>query len=283
MPIAKLNGQNISYQTFGEGKPIVLCHGYTASSQMWSHQIPAFAENHQVIAYDARGHGLSSSPAGRQSYSLANLVEDLRVFLDYMGIQKAYLIGHSMGGATVAAFAHQYPNKTLATLICNIDAGHQPPSDKVTQAQFLADRERKHLLVKEWGLVDYARQQIANRVAPSFVCDDPYEQIAYIERYARQSENGFLGVGLALPWREPWLTAASAGLEGPVAIIAGTDDVMHVGAELLHKKLPQSRFISLKDAPHDSVNARPKAFESAVLNFLQDVENNRPLAGYSVL
>ncbi|RMF83139.1 MAG: hypothetical protein D6736_22035, partial [Nitrospinota bacterium] len=106
---------------------------------------------------------------------------------------------------------------------------------------------------------------------------------AYIERYAHQPLNGYFGVGEALPWREPWLKEAARSLTMPVAIIAGTEDVMHRGAELLHQHLPHSHFVSIQNAPHDSVNARPEAFNQAVLDFLEAVEQGKTVAGHRVL
>ena len=71
--------------------------------------------------------------------------------------------------------------------------------------------------------------------------------------------------------------------ESTANIIAGTDDVMHAGAAALHAQLPQSRFVSIEGAPHDSVNARPDAFNQAVKDFVDAVENRETLAGHITL
>ena len=202
----------------------------------------------------------------------------MKLLLDELGVDSAHIAGHSMGGATVAGFAAHHPERTRATLICNIDAGHQP-SDPEGEAQAQADRERNHALVKNRGLSDYARHQLESGVAPRFVQRSETEQQAYIERYARQPVNGFFAVGEARPWTDTWLTEAAASLTGPVAIIAGTEDVMHEGALLLHQRLSQSRFISIEDAPHDSGNARPDAFNQAMRDYLDALENNGEPAG----
>ena len=256
----------------------MLAHGYCASTHMWKHQIPLLAERYRVIAYDARGHGLSSAPPDEADYRLECLVDDLQALMERLGIESAYLAGHSMGGATVAALAARQPERARATLICNIDAGHQPP-DTTADREASIERERNHALVRERGLTDYARRQIETGKAPAFVRNSDAERHAYLERYARQSVNGFLAVGRALPWRESWLREAAASLSGPVAIIAGTEDVMHTGAERLHGELTQSRFVSIEGAPHDSVNARPDAFNQALLGFLDALESGAQVRG----
>jgi pimeloyl-ACP methyl ester carboxylesterase len=90
-------------------------------------------------------------------------------------------------------------------------------------------------------------------------------------------------VGEALPWRDAWLTAAAQLLQMPVAILAGTEDVLYRGAEVLHQRLPQSHFVSIQEAPHDSMNARPEAFNKGLIEYLDNLEQGKPGAGRRVL
>lgn len=278
MSLARLGDVDIHYAVHGRGHPLVLAHGYCASTRMWARQVGPFSARYQVIAYDARGHGLSTTPAGAGHYALEHLVGDLHALLDHLGIERAHVAGHSMGGATAAAFAARHPERIGAALVCNIDAGHQPADADAERANAEAYRW-KLAHARERGLVDLARRQIAEGVAPPFVTEDEREIEDYVDRYARQPLNGYLGVGEALPWRAPWLAEAAASLTGPVAIVAGTEDPMHRGAEALHARLPQSRLVSIAGAPHDSVNARPAAFNRAVLEYLEVLERGGDPAG----
>jgi pimeloyl-ACP methyl ester carboxylesterase len=187
-----------------------------------------------------------------------------------------------MGGATTAGFAAKYPELTKAALICNIDAGQQP-SEPVADQEAAQTRQRAMDLVRTRGLADYARQQITTKMAPRFILESEEEQQRFITRYAHQPLHGYLGVGEALPWRESWLTEAARSLKLPVAIRAGTEDVLYRGAEVLHQQLPQSHFVVLQDAPHDSMNARPEAFNDGFLEYLDTLEQGKPVAGRRVL
>jgi len=229
MPVVEVNEINLYYEIYGNGVPIVLAHGFCTSVEMWKYQIPPLSQKYKVIAYDARGHGLSTAPTGKEHYTLTRLVDDLYGLLRYLDVSQAYIAGHSMGGATTIGFAARHPEMTKAALICNIDGGHQP-SDPVADREAEEARKRNHQLVRERGLVDYARHQIATKMAPRFILEDEDQQQTYIERYARQSLNGYFGVGEALPWREPWVKEAARSLKMPVAIIAGAEDVMYRGA-----------------------------------------------------
>jgi pimeloyl-ACP methyl ester carboxylesterase len=171
---------------------------------------------------------------------------------------------------------------TSAALICNIDAGQQP-SDPVADQEAAETRRRGLEFVRGRGLADYARQQLAARTVPRFILESPEEQLRFVTRYAHQPLHGYLSVGEALPWREAWLTEAAQSLKMPVAILAGTEDVLYRGAEVLHQRLPQSHFVSLQDAPHDSMNARPEAFNQGLIEYLDHLEQGKPVAGHRIL
>jgi pimeloyl-ACP methyl ester carboxylesterase len=86
MPVANVNGVDLYYEISGTGFPLVLAHGYCTSINLWRHQIPLLAQRYRVIAYDARGHGLSSAPAGKEHYTLERLVADMYALLQHLGI-----------------------------------------------------------------------------------------------------------------------------------------------------------------------------------------------------
>lgn len=282
MPVASVNGVDLYYEISGAGFPLVLAHGYCTSINLWRHQIPLLSQRYQVIAYDARGHGLSSAPAGKAHYTLQHLVQDMSALLRHLGITQAYIAGHSMGGATTAGFAAKHPEMTKAALICNIDAGQQP-SDAVADREAAETRRRGLEFVRVRGLADYARQQIAAKTVPRFILESEEEQLRFVTRYAHQPLHGYLGVGEALPWREAWLTEVAPALQMPVAVIVGSEDVFYRGAEVLHQRLSQSHFVSIQDAPHDSMNARPEAFNKGFVEYLDNLEQGRPVAGRRVL
>src|SRR5438093_13081870 len=116
MPVASVNGVDLYYETSGTGFPLVLAHGYCTSINLWQHQIPLLAPRYRVIAYDARGHGLSSAPAGKEHYTLEDLVEAMYALLQHLGIRQAYIVGHSIGGATSGGLAARPPEVAAAAL-----------------------------------------------------------------------------------------------------------------------------------------------------------------------
>ena len=96
-------------ETWGKGDPLVLIHGggLGTSGGTWHDVIPSLAKHHRVIAADAIGFGLSDAPA--RDYNVGLITEHLLRSLDVLCIEKASLVGHSMGGMTIMALAQQHP------------------------------------------------------------------------------------------------------------------------------------------------------------------------------
>jgi pimeloyl-ACP methyl ester carboxylesterase len=109
------DGVRIAGELAGEGVPVVLLHGLTATRRyvvMGSKTLER--TGHRTIAYDARGHGSSSQAASPEAYTYELLVKDLHAVLDELRIEQAVLAGASMGAQTALRFALDHPNRVLA-------------------------------------------------------------------------------------------------------------------------------------------------------------------------
>jgi pimeloyl-ACP methyl ester carboxylesterase len=104
----RLHGHDVGYRIAGEGPAIVLIHGMAGSSRTWQDVLPLLARDHTVVAPDLLGHGGSAKPPG--DYSLgahANALRDL--LLGALGIERATLVGQSLGGGVAMQLAYQHP------------------------------------------------------------------------------------------------------------------------------------------------------------------------------
>ncbi len=115
MPIEKINGIDLFYEDHGpkEGIPLVLIHGWTANMHRWDEQIKYFT-NRRVIRLDLRGHGESEK---RVFSDIKTLSEDLNALFNHLNIEKAIIMGHSMGGMVVIQFTLDYPEKVERLII----------------------------------------------------------------------------------------------------------------------------------------------------------------------
>jgi pimeloyl-ACP methyl ester carboxylesterase len=114
-----VNGVGIEYQVTGQGRPVVLLHGFPDSGRLWRHQVPALADaGFQVIVPDLRGYGRSDKPESTEAYSMPLLAGDVMAVLTDLGITKAHVVGHDWGAALAWGLASLAPDSVdqLVTL-----------------------------------------------------------------------------------------------------------------------------------------------------------------------
>src|SRR5678816_4413685 len=102
--LARPDGVNLYYEVHGEGPVVLLTHGYSATSQMWTGQVAPLSKDHKLVTWDMRGHGQSDSPDDPALYSEPATVADMAALLDAVGADKAIVGGLSLGGYMSLAF-----------------------------------------------------------------------------------------------------------------------------------------------------------------------------------
>jgi pimeloyl-ACP methyl ester carboxylesterase len=251
MPLAKINGIDLYYETHGQGPAIAFAHGGAGSHLSWWQQVPALSGNYQCVTFDHRGFGVSHEIAdgpGAGSY-----VEDLRALLDQLGIEKAAVVGQSMGGWTVLGFAATYPHRTRALVLCDTTAGMDDPEVSAEQ-KLIAGRASGGL--------------IPNAVAADFPRREPALHFLYSE--INQMNN--------LP---PKLLAGLFGLRFspdplvehriPTLLVWGDQDALIPPStmELMKRRIPHARTALIRGAGHSVYFEKGAEFNSILLEFLQ--------------
>src|SRR3954449_9111841 len=104
-----VHGHRLAYLRAGDGPPLLLLHGIANNCETWAEVIPRLAETHTVIAPDLLGHGESDKPRG--DYSIAAYANGLRDLTSVLGIERAPVVGHSLGGGIALQFPYQFPER----------------------------------------------------------------------------------------------------------------------------------------------------------------------------
>lgn len=106
------DGVPIAYEVQGSGEPtLVFIHGWSSDGRYWRWQLPYFSQNHRVITLDLAGHGHSG--LGRDAYTMPAFGEDVKAVLDDLEVERAILIGHSMGGPVSVEAARLMPKGVI--------------------------------------------------------------------------------------------------------------------------------------------------------------------------
>lgn len=139
MAVAAVNGTRLWYEVAGEGPPLVLLHAGLVDSRMWDEHVPALAVRHRVIRYDLRSFGRSSRPDGPFSHA-----DDLLALLDELGVERAALVGASLGGRVAIDVALSRPERVRALVLVASGLGGFPlnPFTREQLAELEASFER---------------------------------------------------------------------------------------------------------------------------------------------
>ncbi len=258
---ADLNGTRFYYEVAGAGHPLVLLHAGIADARMWDGQFLAFARRYKVIRYDARGYGKTPMVAGPFAHH-----RDLHGLLTHFGIGRAYLLGCSLGGATIIDFALEHPEMVDALIPVGSGlsgfkyAGEAPP----IWAAMVAARKAG----------DLAR---AAELTTQIWVDGPRRTPDQVDAVVRERVREMSMIALATPddlgteqKPEPPAIDRLSELRIPALIIYGDLDqppILEI-ADVLARGIAGARKVAMPGVAHVPTMERPAEFNRLVLDFL---------------
>src|SRR5262245_34256385 len=155
MPHVTMNdGVRLYYEEAGSGTPILFVHEYAGDWRAWEPQMRFFPRRHRCITWSFRGYTPSDVPDDPAKYGQDRVVEDMRELLAALQIDKAHVVGLSMGGFAVAHFARRYPQHALSTCICGCGFG----AEKHLHQHFQAEATKNANRIREQGQRAFADQ-----------------------------------------------------------------------------------------------------------------------------
>jgi len=270
MPKARVNGINIFYKVQGRGEPLILIMGFGGECGDWVLQLRAFKKHYRVITFDNRGVGKSDKP--REPYSTKTMADDVVRLMDYLGIDKAHILGTSMGGMIAQEVAINHPERVRKLILASTSAGR--------------DEKSRHspVLLKAMGLKeDFSDEDIKSV--------DIGKVMTSLNAHAFSS--GMIKL-MAVPYC--WLRMKLFGIKGlkgqfeaamthstldrlhlikaPTLVITGTEDRIlppHL-SDLLASKIPNARLVKIEGGSHTVMAEKRGRFNREVLDFLASRE-----------
>ena len=218
---AEIEDLKIAYHRYGQGEPMLLVHGMTTYSFIWRNLIPKLSKEFDVIALDLLGCGDSDKPLG-VDYSLSAQAEVIRKFLDKLGIQKAYFIGHDIGGGIGQIFAVKYPDRLLKLVLINTVGYDYWPVQPITSMRIPIVRQFA-MAALNFGLF---RNLVELGVVHTEKVSDELMGLFRSPLKTKSGKNGFLHLASCLDNRQLMdIKDEICHLEIPVMIIRGDADI----------------------------------------------------------
>ena len=123
MPIASVHQVDLCYEVSGDGFPIVFCHEFAGDGRSWAPQVSFFSRLYRTVTFNYRGYPPSSVPTDPRAYSQEQLVGDLIGLLDHLEIERAHVVGLSMGGNVTLSLALAHPDRCRSVVVAGCGAG----------------------------------------------------------------------------------------------------------------------------------------------------------------
>ncbi|HUE98765.1 MAG TPA: alpha/beta hydrolase [Anaerolineales bacterium] len=236
MEKVSVNGIQLAYSRRGTGTPLVLLHGFPLDHHLWDDVVPLLENTFDVILPDLRGFGESTTVDS--PYSMDDYASDIASLLDQSGIQKAAIVGHSMGGYVALAFARLYPDRVSGLGLVSSQVLADPPDRKEGRYKSAAD-------VLENGI-----GSVVEAMTPKFTADEKLQSYARASM-EQQPPAAYIGALKAMAERMDSNSLLSS-LNVPVVIIHGdADSLIPIDrAREVKQALPQAHLVEISGAGH---------------------------------
>lgn len=262
----RVGDQLVHVEQTGSGEPVVLIHGFGASTYSWRKVIPDLSRSHRVVALDLSGFGYTQRPTARASYTREAQAQLVLGTLDALGIDRAHFVGHSYGGGITLYLASQHPERFRSMVLVDSSA---PTYANDRRSRLAAFRPLDSLLAR---LVFLKPAMIRRSLLSSFwddslVTDDLVQ--AYQERLAIEgATDAFYGLTAPAP------AGAKVELDKinvAALVIWGAHDTL-IAPETGRRaaaRMPRAEFVLFDRSGHLPMEEEPEAFLRAVLPFLE--------------
>jgi len=256
----------INYDVAGKGPTVVFIHGWAHNISVWDDQVPAFKSRYRVVRYDSRGFGRSTGYADESAEP-----QDLLLLLEALRVKRAYIVGHSRGGSVALRFASAYPSHVAGLVLYGAFPEGFPAPPEV--GQMFASLPA---IAKQNGLDSVGKIVLASPIA--WV---PPGRNDVTDRYRRLWAS-YSGKDLLDPHAEsgrvPAVTIAQlANIKVPTLVIVGDHEAPFIAAvaDTLAQRIPGAKKVVIPNAGHGAHFAQPASFNSALMDFIFDVERNK--------
>lgn len=262
------DGVELYYEECGQGIPIIWVHEFAGDHRSWEPQLRYFSRQYRCISYAARGYPPSQVPTGVASYSQVRAADDIRSVMDALGIERAHVVGLSMGGFATLHFGLRYPSRALSLVVAGVGYGAEPEQ----AAEFRELSEQAAQQFERLGSAGFAPLYATGASRVQFQNKDPRGWAEFAERLAQHDALGSANTMRGVQARRPSLYSLESQLRGltvPTLVVSGDEDDHCLQPSIFLKKtIPACGLWILPKTGHTINLEEPAAFNQGVHDFL---------------
>jgi pimeloyl-ACP methyl ester carboxylesterase len=266
------DGVKLYYEEVGRGTPVVFVHEFAGDVRSHELQLRHFGQRYRAIAYNARGYPPSDVPKDGERYSQERARDDIRAVLDALGIDKAHVVGLSMGGFASLHFGFTYPERARSVVVAGCGYGAAP--DK--RAQFAEESEAAARQFEQLTMAKAAEGYASGPTRVQFQNKDPRGWQEFRDQLREHSTEGSALTMRGVQKRRPSLfdlVDKMRTMTVPTLVMTGDEDWPCLEPGLLMKRtIPTAALVVMPNCGHAINLEDPEAFNRHVADFMATVD-----------
>jgi pimeloyl-ACP methyl ester carboxylesterase len=281
MPYVEAQGAKLYVEERGEGYPIIFVHEFASDIRGWEPQLRHFSRWYRCIAYNARGYPPSDVPDDASSYSWEFAVDDIAAVMRGLSIERAHLVGLSMGGYAALQFGLRYPEKVGAIVAAGAGSGSYPAQREA----WLRETSVLARILSDRGMEGIAARMARGPTRIQLKHKDPEGWQEFVARLLELSPRGLSHTMARCQALRPSLHDLRDQLSEmtvPILLAVGDEDIACLETNLMLKSVLANAGLWLVPNTGHGINLEePAAFNAQIENFLKAVERGSWRRGYS--
>ena len=272
---AATDGVKLYFEETGSGTPVIFVHEYAGDMRSWEPQMRHFGQRYRAICYNARGYPPSDVPEQHSSYSQGFAADDILAVLDHLGVERAHVVGLSMGGFATLHFGFRHPGRALSLTVAGCGYGAEPGQRErfKGEAAFIAET------LKREGMQKFAAKYAYGPTRVQFENKDPRGFVEFARQLGEHSALGAANTQLGVQAERPSLyelVEEMKALVVPTLVLTGDEDWPCLQPGLLMKQHIRSAALSVMPNCGHTINIEdPDQFNHLVGAFLVQVDCGR--------
>ena len=276
MPHARTDdGVNLYYEETGDGTPLIFVHEYAGDHRAWEPQLRHFGQRYRAIAYAARGYPPSDVPEDVAKYSQNRAADDIKSVLDHLGIDKAHVVGLSMGGFATLHFGFRHPGRARSLVVAGCGYG----AEKGARDKFRAEVQTIAKFIDDNDIATFAEKYAYGPTRVQFENKDPRGFAEFKQQLAEHSKLGARNTQLGVQGERPSLYDLVDDMQKltvPTLVLTGDEDWPCLQPALLMKQnIPTAALSVMPNCGHTINFEDPDQFNRLVGDFLVQVDAGR--------
>ena len=269
------DGVKLHCEETGSGIPVVFVHEFAGDLRSWEPQLRHFGRRHRAVAFNARGYPPSDVPPDPASYSQDRAADDIAAVLDGLGIDKAHVVGLSMGGFATLHFGFRHPARARSLTVAGCGYGAEPS----TREAFRAEGARTVEFIREEGMAAFAGRYALGPTRVQFENKDPRGFAEFKRMLAEHDAAGAANTQLGVQRERPTLYDLAdkmKALRVPTLVLTGDEDWPCLLPGILMKRTIASAALAVMPNCGHAINLEdPDGFNRIVGDFLAQVDAGR--------